>query len=269
MKIYLSLSLLIFILSSCAFKREIDVKDFRKDASENLTSAERGLGIITSDLANLSVVLTKWSDAESKSRLNKLKQSRQNLQQYYIRTKEDFQRSPLKTKETVSSEDKNYEQIKKERDDFQARLETLDEQLDKYKKQRNALTNYLESKGIYKVDSHKINSDFIHALNESKKTQREVKNRLMDYNVKLNQSEAPTDEKKAIIKELVKIVEKIENHTFRLQRLHTSLAREIGKNSVFVTPEMKAYGYKDKIKLHSENVQKLVSEFNELSEKLK
>lgn len=270
MKIFL-LSLLTLFFVSCAGMKLLDVSDFQKDSRENLASVEKGLGIIGADLAGLNSVLLKWSDATSKKQLAKLNQSHQNIQQNYVRTKEDFENAKFKGRDKVRGDDKDYEIVKRERDGFQTRFDTLDTQLRTYRNDRNALKDYLETKGIYRVDSKKINNDFIAALNESKKTQLRVKNELMDYNVRFNQTTYTPEkmkDQKSIIQEMVKVVEKIENETFRLQRQHSAFAEEIGNAVIFVTPGMKAHGYPNKIKLQGENVQKLVTEFETMAKKL-
>jgi len=259
------------MMTSCAFFTTINIKDEQKKGSEVLVTAQKGLGIISSDLAGLNAVIEKWSDKESKSRLAKLIQSQQNIQQYYVRTKEDFEHSRFKNRTTVKKEDKDFDLVKKERDDFANRFKTLNNQLNTYKADRNALKDYLESKGIHRVDSGKLNGDFIHALNESKSTQLTVKNELMDYNVKMNQATVTPEvakENKTKMQELVKIVEKIENETFKLQRQHSVMAKEIGNSAVYLTPGMKAHGYPEKIKLHKEAVAKYVEEFKTQAQKI-
>ncbi len=207
------------------------------------------MGKITADLDSLKQISHKWSDAQSRMKLKKLIQSQQNLTQYLIRTREDAQQKGV------------------DKVDYK----TLNKQFDHYRDERNELKDYLETKNIYRVDPKVMNADFVEALNSAKKAQLRVKNELMDYNVKFNQStesEAEKLKKKMGIQELVKVVEQMENETFRLQRVHAATMKEFGPGAKFVTPGVRAYLYGYKIKSILDLIEGYEKRFNEMAEKL-
>lgn len=241
--------LLILSFHSCSTKKG-ETQSQPAVPIESLDQAGIILGKITSDLDSIKQVTLKWSDAESRKRLNKLNQSQQNLTQYLIRTREDAEK-----KGAPSIDFKN-----------------LNKQFESYRNERNELKDYLETKNIFRIDPKVMNMDFIEALNTAKKTQLRVKNELMDFNVKFNQSTESEDvrlKKKAGIQELVKIVEQMENETFRLQRVHTATMQEFGPGAKFVTPgKSRAYLYQNKIKSINDLVQAHEKRFYEMAESL-
>lgn len=246
----INLFLLIILLSACSITKVVDVKENQKTTSEGLAQVNDGLGKINNDLLTLQAVQQKWSDAQSRQKLQKLIKSQQNITQYYTRLKENFESSPYKNRQKISAEDKDYAAAMKEEAEFKTHLANLENQLKNYRSDRNSLKDYLETKQIFRVDPKVMNKDFVDALNLAKKTQLNVKNDLMDYNVKLNQSTEAEEKKikqKTTIQELVKIVEQMENETFRLQRVHVATMNEFGPGVKFVTPGTRAHGYNNKI----------------------
>ena len=111
----------------------------------------------------------------------------------------------------------------------------------------------------------------MNSLNEAKRAQLKVKNELMEYNQKLNQSSLDAEKKKEqkkIIQDLVKMVEKMENETFKLQRLFNAAMKEIGAGVKYVTPGMKAHNYIEKIQKHVKVIQTQIDGFNAESKTL-
>lgn len=267
----LSLLFLLITLTACTITRVTNVRENQKTIRENLAEVNDGLGKINADLVTLQAILQKWSDAQSRQKLNHLVRSQQNITQYYTRVKEDFESSKFKDRSKVTSKDKDYPLVVKEQAQFQNHFAVLENQLKTYRADRNSLKDYLESKQIYRVDSKVMNRDFIEALNSAKKNQLRVKNELMDYNVKLNESSEPEEKKlkqKSIIQELVKIVEQMENETFRLQRVHVATANEFGNGVKFVTPGTRAHGYITKIKSIVDIIDTHEKRFNEMAKTL-
>ena len=262
-KIFLFILLASFI--SCSITRTVDVASYNQHTQKILDQAEKGVRRVQSDFLNHENILAKWGDSKSRQSLTRLQDIQRNLMQNYIRLQEDFNSSRFLQTEELTSKDKDFSAFNSQKENFEMRLEGLDKQFDKYRSESNNLNAYLESKRIYKVDPRKMREDFVNALNESKREQLKVKNDLMDLNVKMNESSLSPEEKKKqkeIIQELVKIVEKIENETFRLQRLFNLATQEINKGVVFVTPGMKAYGYQEKITSYKTIVQNYIGEFN-------
>jgi hypothetical protein len=116
-----------------------------------------------------------------------------------------------------------------------------------------------------------MKDDFVSSLNEAKGAQLKVKNELMDLNMKLSDTSIEPEkhkEQKMIILELVKIVEKMENETFKLQRLFNASMKEINSGVKFATPGMKAHNYVNKIQNHMDFIQAQSVEFNFKSKSL-
>lgn len=258
-------------LFSCSIFKTVNVPDNREENKKNLVSVELGLNVITNDLGTLTSAIEKGRDPVAKKKLSLLTYSQRTIIQNYVRTKEDFESSRFKDRERIGADDKDFAAAEKEQKDFETRFNLLDNQLKNYRAERNSLKDYLESKGIYRVDGRALNRDFIQALNESKKIQLAVKNELMDYSVRLNNSTAPEEKKKkqkTTIQELVKIVERMENTTFRLQRVHVATAAEIGTGVKYVTPGMRSHKYLDKIKSLTDMVSLEEKNFHELAKTL-
>ncbi len=252
-------------LISCSLTRTVDVTSYNQHTQKILDQAEKGVRRVQSDFTNHENILAKWGDPKSRQSLARLQDIQRNLMQNYIRLQEDFNSSRFLQTEKITSKDKDFSAFNSQRENFEMRLDGLDKQFDKYRSESNSLNAYLETKRIYKVDPRKMREDFVNALNESKREQLKVKNDLMDLNVKMNESSLSLEEKKKqkeVIQELVKIVEKMENETFRLQRLFNLATQEVNQGVVFVTPGMKAYGYQDKIASYETIVQKYIVEFN-------
>lgn len=270
MKTFLYLLISCFFFACSVFK-SVNVPDNRDKNKQSLVSVELGLNVITSDLGTLTTAIEKGTDRTAKDKLAKLTYSQRTIIQNYVRTKEDFESSRFKDRERIGADDKDFAAAEKEQKEFENRFTLLDNQLKNYRAERNALKVYLESKGIYRVDGRVVNRDFIQALNDSKKKQRAVKDELMDYNVKLNNS-TDTDEKKkqqkTTIQELVKIVERMENVTFRLQRVHGATAAEIGTGVKYVTPGMRSHKYLDKIKSLTDMIDLEEKNFHDLAKTL-
>lgn len=263
--------LMFLFLFSCAVFNSVNVADNRESNQKHLASVEQGLNVITADLMTLNIPIEKGNDREAKNKLAKLTYSQRTIIQNYTRTKEDFESSKFKERTKIKVDDPDYAAAKKEQDEFDSRFVLLEGQLKTYRQDRNALKDYLESKGIFRVDPKKLNSDFIAALNDSKKIQLKVKNDLMDYNVRLNNSTEPEDKKlrhKAVIQELVKVVERMENVTFRLQRVHVASAAEVGTRVQYVTPGMRSNNYMAKIKVMTDLIQVEEKNFFDLAKKL-
>lgn len=259
------------VLFACSIFKAVNVSTNREKGKQNLVSVELGLNVITSDLATLTTAIEKGRDAQAKNKLAKLTFSQRTIIQNYTRTKEDFESSRFKNRDRIAADDKDFALAEKEQKDFETRFSLLDNQLKNYRAERNALKDYLESKGIYRVDGRTLNRDFIQALNDSKKTQLAVKNELMDYNVKLNQSTESEEKKKSqktTIQELVKIVERMENVTFRLQRVHVATSAEVGTGVKYVTPGMRSHKYLDKIKSLTDMVSLEEKNFHDLAKTL-
>lgn len=258
-------------LFSCSLFKAVDVPENREDNKKSLVSTELGLNVITNDLGTLTAAIEKGQDPVAKKKLAQLTNSQRTIIQNYVRTKEDMESSRFKDRERIGANDPDFAAAEKEQKDFQNRFTLLENQLKNYRAERNALKDYLESKGIYRVDGRVLNRDFIEALNDSKKIQREIKNELMDYNVRLNNSTDPEEKKKkhkATIQELVKIVEKMENTIFRMQRVHGATAAEIGTGVKYVTPGMRSHKYLDKIKSLTDMVALEEKNFHELAKTL-
>lgn len=263
--------LMIAFLFSCSVFKAVNVTDNREKGKQSLVSVELGLNVITSDLGTLTTAVEKMPDATAKNKLAKLTFSQRTIIQNYTRTKEDFESSRFKNRDRIPKDDKDFPAADKEQKDFEGRFKLLDNQLKNYRAERNALKDYLESKGVYRVDGRTLNRDFIQALNDSKRIQLGVKNELMDFNVKLNQSTETEEQKKnhkTTIQELVKIVERMENVTFRLQRVHVATAAEVGTGVKYVTPGMRSHKYLDKIKSLTDMIELEDKNFQELAKTL-
>lgn len=263
------LLLVLLFLFGCA--QVVKVADNRESNQKHLASIEQGLNVITADLSTLNAAIEKGKDAQAKNKLAKLTFSQRTIIQNYTRTKEDFESSKFKERSTIGDKDKDFEAAKKEQVEFDSRFVLLEEQLKTYRHDRNALKDYLESKGIFRVDAKILNRDFIQALNDSKKIQLDVKNELMDYNVRLNNSTDPEEKKKqhkVVIQELVKTVERMENVTFRLQRVHVATVAEVGGGVKYVTPGMRAHNYPVKIKVMTDLIALEDKNFHELAKQL-
>lgn len=261
----LALVLLLLSLFACTIMRVSHVDEYNKKTQETLVQAEKGVRRVEMDVIDHEQILAKWSDAKSKQSLNRMRSMQQNLLQSYIRLKEDFVNTPFHNKKELTSKDKDYAAFNAHQKDFETRFDTLDKQFDNYRSESLKLNAYLESKSIYKLNGPKVKEEFVNTINEAKRTQLKVKNELMDYNVKLNQSsldEANKKKQKTTVQELVKIVEKIENETFKLQRLFNSTMNEINRGVKFATPGMKAHNYVGKIKNHVKIIQTQIDEFN-------
>lgn len=264
--------LLIFsFLTSCSLFKAVNVPENREDNKKDLVSVELGLNVITNDLTTLTTAIEKGRDPVAKKKLAQLTYSQRTIIQNYVRTKEDMESSRFKDRERISAKDPDFAAAEKEQKDFQNRFILLENQLKNYRAERNSLKDYLESKGIFRVDGRTLNRDFIQALNDSKKIQLVVKNELMDYNVKLNNSTDSAEKKKqqkATIQELVKIVEKMENTIFRLQRVHAATAAEVGAGVKYVTPGMRAHNYPVKIKSLTDMIEAEEGNFRKLAKNL-
>jgi hypothetical protein len=270
MKNFLYLVICLFCFS-CSLFKAVDVPENRDDNKKDLVSVELGLNVITNDLGTLTTAIEKGQDPVAKKKLAQLTYSQRTIIQNYVRTKEDMESSRFKDRERIGANDPDFAAAEKEQKDFQNRFTLLDNQLKNYRAERNALKDYLESKGIYRVDGRALNRDFIQALNDTKKIQREIKNELMSYSVRLNNSTDPEEKKKkhkATIQELVKIVEQMENTTFRLQRVHVATMAEVGSGVKYVTPGMRAHNYPLKIKSLTDMIQAEESKFRQLAKSL-
>lgn len=248
--------LLILLFCSCTLVRTVNVSDYNKQMNQNIQTAEKGIKAVDLDLQEHHLISQKWSDKESNRREMKLTQIQQNIKQYYYRLKEDFASSKFQNTRKLTSKDKEYGEFTKSAEGFDERLEALNAQFKNYKKESDALNDYLATKKIYRVDQKKLNQDFLKALNESKKAQKQVKNDLIDYNQKASKDE------KGLIQDLVKMVEKMENETFKLQRLYTSTMNELKSGVKYVTPGMKAHDYMGKIKAIEKTINEQVEAFN-------
>lgn len=261
----LTLVLLLLSLFACTIMRVSHVDEFNKKTQETLVQAEKGVRRVEMDVIDHEQILTKWSDAKSKQSLTRMRGMQQNLLQNYLRLKEDFVNTPFHNKKELTSNDKDYAAFNAHQKDFETRFDTLDKQFDNYRDESLKLNAYLETKSIYKLSAPKAKEEFVNTINEAKRAQLKVKNELMDYNVKLNQSsldEASKKKQKTIIQELVKMVEKVENETFKLQRLFNSTMNEINSGVKFATPNMKAHNYIGKINNHVKVIQIQIDEFN-------
>jgi len=262
-------ALLLLFLFSCS--NVVNVDEYNQKTQEVLGLVEKGVKRAEMDLMDHELILAQRKDDKGRQSLNRMRSIQQNLLQSYIRLKEDFENSPYRQKHKISSKEKEYGDFNSHKKDFETRFEILDKQFDNYRSESNKLNAYLESKSIFKVNSQKMKDDFINSINQAKKEQLTVKNELMDYNVKLNQSSLdPKDEKKkkTMIQDLVKMVEKMENETFKLQRLFTASMKEVSQGVKFATPGMKAHNYLVKIQNHLKAIQIQVDEFNLTSKKL-
>lgn len=239
---------------------------------KNLDQAEDGLKSIQKDINDLTAVASKWTNDAYQKQLLNLNQSKQYITQNYVRLREDFQNSQfLDVKKVSSKNQKEYDAFNKEQQDFSGRFKTLENQFKHYEDSRNKMTDYLAKKKIYKVDVKQVNKDFVEALSEAKKSQLKVKDELMDYSVKVNQStlsDADKKVKREKVQELVKMVEVMENETFKLQRLHTATIKEIGSGVKFVTPGMKAHDYIGKIQNHTKIINDQIDKFNKSAKEI-
>lgn len=270
----MKISLLVFLfltLFSCSIIRVVDVADFNKNTQKILGQAEVGVRRVEADLIEHEQILSKWGDEKSKLSMFRMRTLQQNLLQNYVRLKEDFENSQFRHTKKITSKEKEYSAFIAFHEDFESRFENLDKQFDKYKNESHELNNYLESKSVYRINAQTIKSDFINSINEAKKSQLKVKNELMEYNQNMNQSALDPEKKKTqkvIISDLVKMVEKMENETFKLQRLFNSSMKEINTGVKYVTPGMKAHGYLSKIQNHVKVIQSQIDEFNAKSKTL-
>ena len=261
----LLLVLLFVSFFSCTMVRVVDLDDHNKKIQETLGLAEKGAKRAEIDVIDHELILTKWSDDKSKQGLVHMRSLQQNLVQNYLRLKEDFENSPFRHKTKISSKDADYDAFSSYSKDFEKRFEILDKQFDNYRSASLKLNAYLETKSIYRVNPPNMKADFIKSINQAKQSQIKVKNELMDLNLHLNSASLDPkakQEKKVVIQELVKTVEKIENETFKLQRLFNSTMKEINSGVKFVTRGMKAHNYLDKIQSHIKVIETQVNEFN-------
>jgi hypothetical protein len=259
------LVLLLLTIFSCSIIRTVDVADYNKKTQKILGQAEMGIRRVEMDLIDHEQILGKWADEKSKQSMFRMRSLQQNLLQNYVRLKEDFENSQFRHKNKITSKEKEYPAFNSYQEDFETRFENLDKQFDKYRTESNQLNAYLESKSIFKVNSQKIQSDFKNSINDAKRSQLKVKNELMEYSQNLNKSSLDAENKKTqkiIIQDLVKMVEKMENETFKLQRLFNAAMKEIHGGVKFVTPGMKAHGYLDKIQTHVKAIQIQIDQFN-------
>jgi len=259
------LVLLLLTIFSCSIIRTVDVADYNKKTQKILGQAEMGIRRVEMDLIDHEQILGKWADEKSKQSMFRMRSLQQNLLQNYVRLKEDFENSQFRHKNKITSKEKEYPAFNSYQEDFETRFKNLDKQFDKYRTESNQLNAYLESKSIFKVNSQKIQSDFKNSINDAKRSQLKVKNELMEYSQNLNKSSLDAEKKKTqkiIIQDLVKMVEKMENETFKLQRLFNAAMKEIHGGVKFVTPGMKAHGYLDKIQTHVKAIQIQIDQFN-------
>ncbi|MBA2403153.1 MAG: hypothetical protein H0V66_00155 [Bdellovibrionales bacterium] len=267
----LQLVLLLLSLMACSIFQVVNVADHNKKTQEILGQAERGVKRVEMDVLEHEQILAKWKDSKSVQSLNRMRSMQQNLLQNYIRMKEDFANTPFHGKTKLTSKDKEFNAFNAHQKDFKNRFDILDKQFDNYRDESNKLNAYLETKSILKVNSQKVKEDFVNTINEAKRAQLKVKNELMDYNVKLNQSTLKPEVKskqKTILQDLVKMVEKIENETFKLQRLFNATMTDINSGVKYVTPGMKAHNYLGKIQNHVKAIQVQIDEFNSKSKTL-
>lgn len=248
--------LLIFFLISCTLTRTVNVADYNRSMNDNILTAEKGIRAVDQDLQDHYLISKKWPDAESNRRTLKLTQIQQNIKQYFYRLKEDFAGNKFMNTSKLTSKDKEYSEFIHQSEQYEKRLDDLDAQFKNYKKESDALNQYLASKKIYRVDQKKVNQDFLKILQDSKKAQLKVKNDLIEFN-----QQASQDNKK-LIQELVLMVEKMENETFKLQRLYTATMKELNSGVKYATPGMKAHDYQGKIKAIEKIINKQVEAFN-------
>lgn len=253
-----SLYLLLLILFSCSIIRVVDVADINQKTHKIVAQAESGIRRVEMDLIDHEQILAKWSDSKSKQGLSRMKSLHQNLLQNFIRLKEDVANNQFQNHKKLTSKDKEFSSFNNYHKDIEGRFETLDKQFDKYRSESQSLNSYLESKSIYRINPSRIKDDFLNSINDAKRSQLKVKNELMEYNQQLSQSGG----KKTIIQDLVKMVEQMENETFKLQRLFSAAMKEVNAGVKFVTPGMKAHDYIKKIEYHMKAIQKQIEQFN-------
>jgi hypothetical protein len=270
----LSFLLLFLAFYSCSVIRVsnvIDVAEYNQNKQKILIQAEIGIQRVEIDLFEHEKILIKWGDDKSRQSLFRMRSVQRNLLQNYVRLKEDFENYPFRHKDKISTQDNDYQSFNDTQKDFEKRFDILDKQFDKYRSESLGLNAYLESKSVFRVNSKKMKDDFVSSLNEAKGAQLKVKNELMDLNMKLSDTSIEPEkhkEQKMIILELVKIVEKMENETFKLQRLFNASMKEINSGVKFATPGMKAHNYVNKIQNHMDFIQAQSVEFNFKSKSL-
>jgi hypothetical protein len=264
----LSFLLLFLALYSCSVIRVsnvIDVAEYNQNKQKILIQAEIGIQRVEMDLFEHEKILIKWGDDKSRQSLFRMRSVQRNLLQNYVRLKEDFENHPFRHKDKISSQDNDYQSFTDTQKDFENRFNILDKQFDKYRSESLGLNAYLESRSVFRVNSKKMKDDFVSSLNEAKGAQLKVKNELMDLNMKVSDTSIEPEkqkEQKMIILELVKIVEKMENETFKLQRLFNASMKEINSGAKFATPGMKAHNYLNKIQNYMDFIQAQTAEFN-------
>ena len=269
----LSFLLLFLALYSCSVIRVsnvIDVAEYNQNKQKILIQAEIGIQRVEMDLFEHEKILIKWGDDKSRQSLSRMRSVQRNLLQNYVRLKEDFENNPFRHKDKISTQDNDYQSFNHTQKDFEKRFDILDKQFDKYRSESLGLNSYLESKSVFKINSQKMKNDFVSSLNDAKSAQLRVKNELMDLNTKINDPSINPDEQKKqkmIILDLVKIVEKMENETFKLQRLFNASMKEVNSGVKFATPGMKAHNYFNKIQRHMDFIQAQAIEFNLKSKK--
>ena len=267
------LTLILLAIFSCTTTTQVvDVASLNQKTQKILGQAEKGLQRVESDFSEHEQILIKWGDDKSRQNLKRMLVVKQNLTQNYIRLKEDFEGNPYREKLKISSKEKEYSAFNKYQSGLNVRFEVLDKQFDTYKSESLKLNAYLETKSLYRINPQHLRDDFINSLNEAKSMQLVIKNKLMDYNVNFNQSSINENQKaqqKLLIQELVKIVEQMEDETFRLQRLFNRVMNEINTGIKFVTPKMKSYNYLGQIEKKMRSIQARRDEFNLKSKNLK
>ena len=269
----LSFLLLFLALYSCSVIRVsnvIDVAEYNQNKQKILIQAEIGIQRVEMDLFEHEKILMKWGDDKSRQSLSRMRSVQRNLLQNYVRLKEDFENNPFRHKDKISTQDNDYQSFNHTQKDFEKRFDILDKQFDKYRSESLGLNSYLESKSVFKINSQKMKNDFVSSLNDAKSVQLRVKNELMDLNTKINDPSINPDEQKKqkmIILDLVKIVEKMENETFKLQRLFNASMKEVSSGVKFATPRMKSHNYFNKIQKHMDFIQAQAIEFNLKSKK--
>lgn len=271
----LSFLLLFLALYSCSVIRVsnvIDVAEYNQNKQKILIQAEIGIQRVEMDLFEHEKILMKWGDDKSRQSLSRMRSVQRNLLQNYVRLKEDFENYPFRHKDKISTQDNDYQSFNHTQKDFEKRFDILDKQFDKYRSESLGLNSYLESKSVFKINSQKMKNDFVSSLNDAKSVQLRVKNELMDLNTKINDPSINPDEQKKqkmIILDLVKIVEKMENKTFKLQRLFNASMKEVSSGVKFATPRMKSHNYFNKIQKHMDFIQAQAIEFNLKSKNFK
>ena len=256
---YLKTLLLLLVTISCTLTPELKVTEYIREMKNKIQNSESFIKTSATEIHSHEQILKKWPTPSGKAALDKMVQSRINMMQFFYRFKEDFRGSPLHDMISVKSNEPNYESTKLMMDQFNQGYSLLESQITNYSLATQELDKELSKKKIFLVDGEVLNTAFLESLNSAKRRIRALKNELIEYSVKNN----PKNQK--IVENLGLIIEKMENNTFRFQRLYTASIKEIGKIKKFATPGMKSYLWKEKQEGFLRSIDNLENEFKAMA----